>query len=243
LVDDSSKFNRNRQAEQSSLNRGAPLSKGRDRGVGGQRNDKSPEPSTDLPETLELPVVARVPTVTTPLPAESISYHPPRKPPNSVAPPPPAATISVAPEYDPRAPTKPRVRRISSQPPEVLLFGLDRMLVWGMLLGGLFVAIVFILVHRLAPGASRDVHRNEVRPREPRNENAPLQSALPRNDSPAPLPSKALTTEAPSPAAALGSLPVPEENEQAAKPPKTRLPRKPRESKVPTELKEPPWIE
>jgi hypothetical protein len=83
-------------------------------------------------------------------PASHAEYHPPRKPPTSVAPPPAAETISVASEYDPRAPTKPKVRRNSSVPPHPLWFGLDRMLIWGMILGGLFVAAIIIIVHQLA---------------------------------------------------------------------------------------------
>jgi hypothetical protein len=83
---------------------------------------------------------------------QPISYHPPRKPPESVVPPAPSVSFSVAPEYDPRAPTRPRVRRSSLRPPPVSqTFGLDRMLVWGMLLGGVFVAVVVMLVYRLAP--------------------------------------------------------------------------------------------
>lgn len=84
-----------------------------------------------------------------------VSYHPPRPPPPSIAPPAPAASISVANEYDPRAPTKPKVRRASTLPPAPQLLGLDRMLVWGMVLGGLFVAVVVVLVHKLAPASSR----------------------------------------------------------------------------------------
>ncbi|MGC4070514.1 MAG: hypothetical protein QM784_38780 [Polyangiaceae bacterium] len=81
----------------------------------------------------------------------ALSYHPPRHPPESQAPPPPETSISVAKEYDPHAPTKPRVRRASTLPPPPALFGLDRMLVWGMVLGGLFVAAVIVLVNKLAP--------------------------------------------------------------------------------------------
>jgi hypothetical protein len=83
----------------------------------------------------------------------ALSYHPPRHPPGSQAPPPPETSISVAKEYDPRAPTKPRVRRSSTVPPPPALFGLDRMLVWGMVLGGLFVAAVIVLVNKLAPSS------------------------------------------------------------------------------------------
>lgn len=78
------------------------------------------------------------------------SYHPPRIPPSSMVPPPAAASFSVASEYDPRAPTKPKLRRNTSAPPPPLLFGLDRMLVWGLVLGGLFVAAIVIIVHQLA---------------------------------------------------------------------------------------------
>jgi len=85
-------------------------------------------------------------------------YHPPREPPTSVVPPPAPATFSVAPQYDPKAPTRPKVRRNTSAPPPPLLFGLDRMLVWGLVLGGLFVAVIVILVRQLAlpsPGTGR----------------------------------------------------------------------------------------
>lgn len=78
------------------------------------------------------------------------SYHPPCIPPSSVVPPPDAASVSVASEYDPKAPTKPRVRRNSSGPPPPLLFGLDRMLVWGLVLGGLFVAAIVVIVLQFA---------------------------------------------------------------------------------------------
>lgn len=80
----------------------------------------------------------------------SLSYHPPRPPPESLVPPTPSASISVAPEYDPKAPTKPRFRRVSTVPAPPLLLGLDRMLVWGLVLGGLFVAITVVLVHHVA---------------------------------------------------------------------------------------------
>lgn len=84
-------------------------------------------------------------------PESSISYHAPRRPPESIDPPTPLVSFSVAPEYDPRAPTKPRVRRVSTRPPVPLFSGRDRMLVWGMVLGGGFVAAIVVLVHRLAP--------------------------------------------------------------------------------------------
>jgi len=95
-----------------------------------------------------------------------ISYHPPHRPPASVSPPAPTATFSVAPEYDPRAPTKPKFRRGSTvPPPPPLLFGLDRMLVWGMVLGGIFVASIIILVHKLTP-AGQASHRDWVQTRD-----------------------------------------------------------------------------
>jgi hypothetical protein len=82
-------------------------------------------------------------------------YHPPRTPPPSIAPPPVASSFSVAPQYDPKAPTRPRARRNTSVPSPPLLFGLDRMLVWGLVLGGLFVAVIVVIVHQLALTAAR----------------------------------------------------------------------------------------
>lgn len=79
-----------------------------------------------------------------------VEYHSPRKPPTSIVPPPAAPSFSVAPQYDPKAPTRPKVRRNPSSPPPPLLFGLDRMLVWGLVLGGLFVAVIVVIVHQLA---------------------------------------------------------------------------------------------
>jgi hypothetical protein len=111
-----------------------------------------------------------------------------------------------------------------------------------MLLGGLFVAVVFILVHRLAPGVSREANRNEVRPKNPKNENTP-QIAVPAKESQASSPSNAVTSEIPSATTAVNALADPSAREPSARPAKTRSPRKPRESKAPTEQKEPPWIE
>jgi hypothetical protein len=88
-----------------------------------------------------------------------VAYHAPRTPPTSVAPPPAESTFSVAPEYDPKAPTKPRVRRNTSVPPAPLLFGMDRMLVWGLVLGGTFVAAIVVLVHRLTSLDARPQER------------------------------------------------------------------------------------
>ncbi len=83
------------------------------------------------------------------LPAQ-VEYYPPRQPPTSIAPPPVTSSFSVAPQYDPKAPTRPKARRNTSVPPPPLLFGLDRMLVWGLVLGGLFVAVIVVIVHQLA---------------------------------------------------------------------------------------------
>ena len=151
--------------------------------VGGHDIDRVPRPSQELPVTREMPIVERASARVALAPpatinqqnlAFPISYHPPRKPPSSVIPPAPEVSFSVAPEYDPRAPTKPRVRRVSTRPPPPLLFGLDRMLVWGMVLGGLFVAAVVVLVHRLAPSESNESDRGD------RSRNAtPLASGKP----------------------------------------------------------------
>jgi hypothetical protein len=107
---------------------------------------------------------------------DATAYQPPRAPPNSVAPPAAASTFSVAPEYDPRAPTKPKVRRRSSAPPSPppLLFGLDRMLVWGLILGGLFVGLIVVIVHQLVPGEARQAV--QFTPDQP--ENAPSSGAF-----------------------------------------------------------------
>jgi hypothetical protein len=94
-------------------------------------------------------------------------YHPPRKPPTSVAPPPVGASFSVATEFDPKAPTKPKVRR-TTVPPPALLFGTDRMLVWGLVLGGLFVALIVVIVRQLVPPAApRGILTDAVRVDEP----------------------------------------------------------------------------
>lgn len=82
-------------------------------------------------------------------------YYPPRQPPTSIAPPPVTSSFSVAPQYDPKAPTRPKARRNTSLPPPPLLFGLDRMLVWGLVLGGLFVAVIVVIVHQLALSSSQ----------------------------------------------------------------------------------------
>jgi hypothetical protein len=176
----------------------------------GPPSDRLPTPSHELPITRETPVMERASGRELVRPGEPtgsdettqpISYHPPRKPPTSIVPSRPAASFSVAPEYDPRAPTKPRVRRVSTRPPPPLLFGLDRMLVWGLVLGGLFVAVVFVLVHRLAPKLStshsaRDGESRSVR--ENTSNGSPREQTVPSTASaviePSTLP-KAVATE------------------------------------------------
>jgi hypothetical protein len=114
----------------------------------------------------------------------ALSYHPPRIPPESQAPPPPETSISVAKEYDPHAPTKPRVRRASTLPPPPALFGLDRMLVWGMVLGGLFVAAVIVLVNKLAPSGGPSVQGGVSGGQVLQLQPSDLPSAAPSADKP-----------------------------------------------------------
>ncbi|HEY5958748.1 MAG TPA: hypothetical protein VIV60_19440 [Polyangiaceae bacterium] len=99
--------------------------------------------------------------------AAHAAYHGPRTPPTSIAPPPAESSFSVASEYDPKAPTKPKVRRNTSVPPAPLLFGMDRMLVWGLVLGGTFVAAIVVIVHQLTSLDTRGPYRGNASPPQP----------------------------------------------------------------------------
>lgn len=77
-----------------------------------------------------------------------VEYHAPRPPPSSVTPPKLEASVCVATDFDPKASTQPRIPR--SIPASPMLLGLDRMLIWGMLLGGLFVAVIVVIVNQVA---------------------------------------------------------------------------------------------
>lgn len=80
------------------------------------------------------------------------SYHPPKTPPGMLPPTPIIRErISVVPECDPHAPTRPRMRRGSSLPPPPTA-GRERMLLLGLVMGGLFVAVM-VLVQQLWPDA------------------------------------------------------------------------------------------
>ncbi len=81
----------------------------------------------------------------------SPSYQPPRKPPalQLLLQTQEHLSVRVAAEYDPRAPTLPKVRRRVEAPRARWSYG-DHWLVGGLLAGGLFVAGVVVVVHRLA---------------------------------------------------------------------------------------------
>lgn len=82
--------------------------------------------------------------------ASHAEYYPPRPPPSSTAPEEAQPSFSVASDFDPKAPTQPKIARASRVPTTPFLFGLDRMLVWGLVLGGLFVAIIVVIVNQVA---------------------------------------------------------------------------------------------
>lgn len=81
-------------------------------------------------------------------PLFNAAYFPPKTPPGLEA-----IVVSecesvrVAPEYDPKAPTRRRLRRPSTVPPRPSISG--RLLIPGLLIGGLFVALVMVVVQRL----------------------------------------------------------------------------------------------
>lgn len=77
------------------------------------------------------------------------AYHPPKTPPGLEAVPTLERTsVRVAAEYDPKAPTRRRLRRPSTHPPPTM--SAERWLVQGILLGGLFVAVVIVLAHQIS---------------------------------------------------------------------------------------------
>lgn len=120
-----------------------------------------------------------------------VEYHAPRPPPSSATPPKLEASVCVATDFDPKAPTQPRIPR-SSLPASPMLLGLDRMLIWGMLLGGLFVAIIVVIVNQVAltklrPPAGDANSARQVQPSPP-NQEPPGASVDPRQQLEVPAP-------------------------------------------------------
>lgn len=172
-------------------------------------------PPEDEEDTAEMPLVGGLDGENHP-----VEYHPPRPPPSAVTPPRLEASFSVASDYDPKAATQPRIPR-SSMPANPMLLGLDRMLIWGMLLGGLFVAVIVVIVNQVAltrprPAAPEEVQR-EIHASQPAHVSASNQPATLGSAAPTPAGEANGTRAVASGAAPVGAASAREAPAQKAK--------------------------